>query len=281
LEKEIDNLTEKVKQEEFEKVKNQYLNQSSESNRVGEEIVKATLKLCILEISKGMIDNASIHFENLKDDNKIDQVLKSVYDDFGQLNQLKNIVNFIKKLPRCSQHAQAFSFLFEMIKSRNHFDHPNILPVFNSIVLFSECIGNQTIQQLKTDLVTNLANNIRIGNSDLIISFARESESNSNILNDYLYEIVKNTYLKNFANFEKTLNFIEDLPWLLHWFEGYNSLFYTMKNNCHLDSRQFVKLAHRVKEAINQPNEASVINQLKKAFVNLKNQFPKGVLAIL
>ncbi|CAF1102765.1 unnamed protein product, partial [Brachionus calyciflorus] len=233
-----------------------FLNQSSESNRVGEEIVKATLKLCILEISKGMIDNVSIHFENLKDDNKIDQVLKSVNDDFGQLNQLKNIVNFIKKLPRCSQHAQAFSFLFEMIKSSNHFDNRIILSVFNSMKCFSDCIGNRTIQQLNTDL------------QEAILIF----------LNDYLPEIVKHTYSNNF---EKTLKFIINLPWLLHWYEGYNALFYSMKQNGHFDSTHLVKLAYRVKDEINKPNEASVIEQLREVFKNLKDQFPKGVLDLL
>ncbi len=93
------------------------------------QVHASTKEFCISEIASGKIDNAvSLHKSlNDSDNSKLPEIIKAVYNEYGKLDRLDNIVNFIRKLPWCSQLEIAYPALVDLLKSNNHFYNPKAL----------------------------------------------------------------------------------------------------------------------------------------------------------
>jgi hypothetical protein len=92
---------------------------------------------------------------------------------------------------------------------------------------------------------------------------------------------VQKAYASNQNNKENVLKFSRALPSIGMLGIAYKSLFDQLKSNNHLANSFTLKLAHRVKEAMEWSNYQNVAQYKKSIFESLKSSFPKGVRTVI
>jgi hypothetical protein len=286
-ERETDNLNKSLSQEyqrDLSGLKTQLQNLKSDLKKSQDDVKIKTRGFCISEIDSGKIDSAISLYKSLDDSDKakLSEIIKAVYIGYGKLDQVVNIVNFIRKLPYCEQYDVAYPVLIELHKSNDQFYSPKTLYIIwameDSGCASKGFFKSLKIRELKADLITSLASNIRNNNYQQIVEFAKNYGS---AIRDNVAELVKEAYANSLSNAETLLKFMRDLNWISSEIAGLNSLFDQMQRNGHKKSYQLLMLAYRTKKLMEMPDYPNVDQEYKDMAENLKWKLPQNVLNLI
>lgn len=200
----------------------------SELRQLKDTIAKLNMKLCISEIHSEKIENAKGYFIKLNDDSKVSAVIQKSYNYFddenkdsnSKLNNVKNILNFIRSLPSVSQDSIAYNALFKEMEENNHLNSPKVLMFENRVQQSLNWASNPEIENsltiLKnklskyvTGIIDSWSSSIRSENYNSIYDYAKYDRHS---LRSYLGQLIKKVYSNNLANVENILKFIRGLP---------------------------------------------------------------------
>jgi hypothetical protein len=273
-------------QRELEGLKTQLQNFERSFRDAQRKLNEKTKVICISEMASGKIDEAISHYKSLEDSDytKLSEIIKAVYNGYGNLDQLDNIVNFIRKLPYCEQVEVAYPVLIELLNTDHNPDHntdhnPKTLYAIWAMEDSVCDLKGINIQVSKANLITTLAPNIRDKNYQ---QFKEFDKNHGSILRENLGELVRQAYANDLSNAETIIKFTRDLNWIDSSIVGLNSLFDRMKINGHLDSYQLIMLAYRVKELMEMPNYPNVGQEYKEMAESLENsKLPSNVMRLI
>ena len=86
------------------------------------------LLICVSEIHSGKIANAIEHYKELNDISKINKIIETSYTDYGKIDNVKNILEFILYLPNINHKIEAVQTLFIQMEQNNHlYSHQGFL----------------------------------------------------------------------------------------------------------------------------------------------------------
>ena len=93
-----------------------------------EQLKEITRKICVSEIHSGKIANAIEHYKELNDISKINKIIETSYTDYGKIDNVKNILEFILYLPNINHKIEAVQTLFIQMEQNNHlYSHQGFL----------------------------------------------------------------------------------------------------------------------------------------------------------
>jgi hypothetical protein len=257
--------------------------QLQDLNRKSEDALRKVYEK-ISEIASGKIDEVILNYKSLDDGDKtkLTEIVRAVYNEYGRLDQLDNIVEFMRYLHFCDQLEVVYPVLIELLKANDQLYSLKTLDVIWAMEGPS-CVSNGffkslKIQESKANLIATLASNIRNNNYQ---QYKKFDKNHGRILRDNIGELVRQAYANSLSNAETLINFIRDLYSISSSIVGLNSLFDQMQNNGHLDSYQFIMLVYRVKQLMEMPYYPTVEQQYKEMAENLKSKSPYSVMRLI
>ncbi|XP_055681235.1 uncharacterized protein LOC129788863 [Lutzomyia longipalpis] len=269
---------------QIDNLKTDLQNLQNKANLYIKIIKEDGLEVCSFRIISGNIQDAVDKFKQLKDefgsleDFMIRSILKTIYS----FERLENIMNFLRKLPDCSQDRISYPILYDLMQANNHLNSPEMLVLSGTL---SQCMNSSELLT-KVDanvlkILDSWANKIQKTNDHKqIIAFAKKYYSP---FKTKLDELILKAYDKNLSNVEKILEFIRSLPYINHGIVGLDALFNGMSSNKHFDSYELVMLAYRIKEFMDMPNDPKgpQQNEHDNIIRKLKNNLPNSVQRLI
>ncbi|CAG9772696.1 unnamed protein product [Ceutorhynchus assimilis] len=236
-----------------------------------DQLRKTKENLCVLQIANGNIDKAINTFGEIKDNSKINDIVSFAYKDFGKINIIDNIIEFIKNLDSINEARIAYTVLFQLVK-KDEPNNPISLSVWGEIENCVDCANVNNEYSLKT--VNTWAYKIYNGSHQDVLDVATKYHLKFDQL---LKTVIQKAYLYHSGDIKNIISFIKRLPYMSSTALGLQSLFNQMKiSSGGLDNYGLIMLAQVVKETLDKVYpDASPI--LKDQLNNLKNGLPKSV----
>ncbi|XP_046403458.1 uncharacterized protein LOC124169038 isoform X1 [Ischnura elegans] len=234
------------------------------------------IKSCISEISSGKIESAVQDFKSLNDLSVLSKIIRSVYSEYGNLSEIDNIVNFIRKLPGCAPDRVAYPVLFDEMHKKNHLSSPNVLIVDSAARI---CMGETFMKPYVRDFIDAWAHKVSINNDKAhIIDFARKHWYAFRAI---LPNLIDKAYRNVLNNVENVIMFVHELPYIQDDAIGYSSLFNKMRSNGHVNSYQTLILAYKVKECMHMNNYPRIEQHYRDMFTTLRSNLPNSVIGLI
>jgi exonuclease VII large subunit len=253
--------------------------------------LETKIKLCVSEIDSGRIESAVGLFKELNDDGLLERIVKDAYHN--NVDKSQNIIRFLRKLPNISQAGRGYKALFDEMQKNNHLNSPQIIELnyrlneatamknypkldYAEKMVFKN-LGD-SLANPREQILNSWANRIQSDDFQQIIEFSKDHLDAVEMILD---KLVKKAYASDQRHKENMLKFGRGLPSIGLLGIAYKSLFDELKSN-HLLANSFtLKLAYRVKEAMEMPNYQNVKQYKKNIFENLKNSIPNGIRTVI
>lgn len=201
-----------------------------------------------------------------------------------KLDNVENIVKFLRSLPTVNQFAIASLALFNEMEHHKHSDDP-IVMFFEYEVSHSgrcqdrvDCLSVGIMLKARVATILDAwANSIRSKQYEKIAEYDKKYVATFRY---NLGKLIEKTYGNDLAQAKTIMEFIDKLPYVQEFAMSYFSLFQKMKENNHLDSQELITLAYRVKRDMD--SYLSILTpEFQKLYTDVKSNLPIAVRSLI
>lgn len=240
--------------------------------------------LCISHIQEGKYESALKYFKVLKYDTMLKEIIRES-DISDNSIQFVNMVEFLRILPTYDLRVLGYETTLKRLNNvndsltlillaqiqtdmKNNDYDMNSQNVKNTYSLLKDKLNDS-----RDNILLSWADSIRHRSySKSLIFFEHHSDLTASILNNYMFELVKNVFAKNISNFKLILDFVESLPLTL-CFTGFEALMNEINTPKNFESSEIIELAFKIKKVFDTNTNFYNYSQ----WANLKRKLPDYV----